>query len=90
MPLRAVPRVRCRSYERMCGATGRQRPTALSIGSIGATLGSQGEPHMGNSVYDLDDVLVAPDAGGHTVGAEFAPIGYSGQREAGNRPLDRR
>ena len=45
---------------------------------------------MGNSVYDLDDVLVVPDADGHTVGAEFAPIGYAGQREAGNRPFDRR
>ena len=45
---------------------------------------------MGNSIYDLDDVLAAPDTGGHTVGTEFAPIGYSGQREVGNRPFDRR
>ena len=74
----------------MYGATGRQRPTSLSIGSIGATLGSQGERHIGNHVYDLDDALVAPDADGHTVGAEFAPIGYAGQHEVGNRPFDRR
>ena len=43
---------------------------------------------MANSVYDLDDVLVAPDADGHTFGAEFARIGYAGRREVGNRPFD--
>ena len=31
---------------------------------------------MANSVYDLDDVLVAPDADGHTFGAELARIGH--------------
>lgn len=45
---------------------------------------------MGNPIFDLDDVLVAPDAGGHTVGAEFASIGYAGQHEVDNRPFDRR